>query len=101
MKRLALFGVLAKPAFIALGGLMAGWWPLNIMFALLGLTAMLYLIERRTVGGYAAAVAVFLLVGSSVEFWWPALAFGVAVWWYCKQSGWKPVAPAFAALATL
>jgi hypothetical protein len=44
MKRLALFGVLATPAFIALGGLLAGWWPLNIMFALLAITAMLYLV---------------------------------------------------------
>ena len=101
MKRLALFGALATPAFIALGGLLAGWWPLNIMFALLGLTAILYLIEQRTIGGYAAAVAVFLLVGSSVEFWWPALAFGVAVWWYCKQPDWKPLALAFATLAAL
>ena len=101
MQRLTLFGVLATPAFIALGGLMAGWWPLNIMFALLGLTAMLYLIERRTVGGYAAAVTVFLVAGSSVEFWWPALAFGMAVWWHCKQPGRKPVAIALAALAVL
>ena len=35
MKRLALFGLLATPPFIALGGLLAGWWPLNILFALL------------------------------------------------------------------
>ena len=62
---------------------------------------MLYLIERRTVGDYAAAVVVFLVVGSSVEFWWPALAFGVAVWWYCKQPDWKPVGIALAALAVL
>jgi len=31
MQRLTLFGVLATPAFIALGGLMAGWWPLSII----------------------------------------------------------------------
>jgi hypothetical protein len=101
MKRLALFGVLATPAFIALGGLLAGWWPLNIMFALLAITAMLYLVERRTVGGYVAAAAVFLVAGSSVEFWWPALAFGIAVWWYCKRPGWMPLALALAALASL
>jgi hypothetical protein len=101
MKRLALFGVLATPAFIALGGLLAGWWPLNIMFALLAITAMLYLVERRTVGGYVAAAAVFLVAGSSVEFWWPALAFGIAVWWYCKRPGWMPLVLALAALAAL
>jgi hypothetical protein len=101
MKRLALFGVLATPAFIALGGLLAGWWPLNIMFALLAITAMLYLVERRTVGGYVAAAAVFLVAGSSVEFWWPALALGMAVWWYCKRPGWMPMVLALAALAAL
>jgi len=30
------------------------------------------------------ACAVFIVAGSSVEFWWPVLAFGSAVWWYCK-----------------
>ena len=33
MKRLVLFGFLATPPFMALGGLLAGWWPLNILFA--------------------------------------------------------------------
>lgn len=35
MKRLAIFGALASVPFIALGGLLAGWWPLNVMFTLL------------------------------------------------------------------
>lgn len=101
MKRLALFGVLATPAFIALGGLMVGWWPLNILFALLALTSVLCLVERRTVNGYVAAAVVFLVAGSSVEFWWPTLAFGLAVWWYCKQPSWMALALALVALAAL
>jgi hypothetical protein len=84
MKRLALFGLLATPPFMALGGLLAGWWPLNILFALLSLTAIIYYLEQQTIIGYLIACAVFIAGGSSVEFWWPVLAFGIAVWWYCK-----------------
>ena len=84
LKRLALFGLLATPPFMALGGLLAGWWPLNILFALLSLTAIIYYLEQQTIPGYLLASAVFIVAGSSVEFWWPVLAFGIAVWWYCK-----------------
>ena len=101
MQRLVLFGVLATPAFIALGDLMAGWWPLNIMFALLVLTVVLFLMERRTAGGFVAAAAVFLVGGSFVEFWWPALAFGLAVWWYCKRPSWMALTLALVALVAL
>jgi hypothetical protein len=26
-----------------------------------------------------------------VEFWWPAVSFGLAVWWYCKRQGLTPL----------
>ena len=84
IKRLALFGALATPAFIGLGGLVAGWWPLNIMFALLVMTLTLYLIERHTIGSTIAAACVFIVGGSSVEFWWPGITIGIAIWSYCK-----------------
>ena len=70
--------------FFALGGLLAGWWPLNILFALLSLTAIIYYLEQQTIPSYLIACAVFIVGGSSVEFWWPVLAFGSATWWYCK-----------------
>ena len=101
MTRLTIFGLLATPAFIALGGLLDGWWPLNIMFALLVITATLYIIEYRTVGGYVTAAAVFLVGSAFVEFWWPAVLFGLAVWWYCKKSGLMPLTLALASLASL
>jgi hypothetical protein len=101
MKRLALFGVLAMPAFVVMGGIGAALRPLNIMFALLALTATLNLIDRRTIGSYAATAAVFLVGGANVEYWWPALAFGIAVWWYCKRPGAMPLALALTALAAL
>jgi hypothetical protein len=101
MKRLALFGVLATPAFCGLGGLLIGWWPLNVMFELLAITSILYLLEKPTVNNLIAAFVVFLLAGSSVEFWWPGLAFGVSVWGYFKLPGWQPLVFALASLAAL
>lgn len=83
--RLAIFGAVASPAFLALGGLVNGWWPLNILFTLFVLTATLRLIEIGNLRGYLAAGLIFSLGGSLVEFWWPAVAFGVAVWSYKKQ----------------
>lgn len=98
MKRLVIFGVLAMPAFVGLGGLRAGWWPLNIMFALLAMTAILYLVER---GDYIAAAVLFIIAGSSVEFWWPGLTVGLAVWWYCRRPGWMPILCGLVALVSL
>jgi hypothetical protein len=101
MKRLALFGLLATPPFIALGSLLAGWWPLNILFALLSLTAIIYFLEQQTISGYHIACAVFIVGGSSVEFWWPALALGIALWWYCKTPQLTPLIIAVVALLSL
>ncbi|MDT4823895.1 TraX protein [compost metagenome] len=88
MIRLALFGVLATPAFIALGSLMAGWFPLNILFTLLVIAAVIALTDRARAGDNAAAmvaVLVFLVGGGLVEFWWPSVAFGVASWWVLQK----------------
>ncbi|MCK9709887.1 TraX family protein [Pseudomonas syringae] len=83
--RLAIFGALATPVFIALGGLVNGWWPLNIMLTLFVLTVVLRLLATATLPGYLAAAVVFFLGGSTVEFWWPAICLGVAIWSYTKQ----------------
>jgi hypothetical protein len=86
MKRLAIYGLVASPFFIALGGLGFGWWPLNIMFMLLVASAILYLAEKGGRAHMVAAVAVFLIGGALVEFWWFALAFCLAAFWYCKTT---------------
>ncbi|MEI6069865.1 MAG: TraX family protein [Methylococcaceae bacterium] len=101
MKRLGLFGLLATPPFIALGGLLSGWWPLNILFALLTMTAIIYSLEQQTISGNLSACAVFIVGGSSVEFWWPVLAFGTAIWWYCKTPRIAPLVIAMVALLLL
>ena len=104
MIRLALFGVLATPAFVALGSLMAGWFPLNILFTLLVITGVIALADRARAGSTVAAVGailLFLFGGGLVEFWWPAVAFGVASWWYCKRPSWMALLVAVAACYSL
>lgn len=101
MKRLALFGAIASVPFIALGGLGGGWWPLNVMFTLLVITAVLFFVERGGAGNLAAAGIAFLIGGSAVEFWWPAVALGIAVWSYCKRPTWAAAVIAVLALASL
>jgi hypothetical protein len=101
LKRLAVFGLLATPPFIALGGLLAGWWPLNILFALGVMTAIIYCLEQQTTRGYLIACAIFIIGGSSVEFWWPCLTFGVSLWKYCKTPQMMPLMFATIALFSL
>lgn len=101
IKRLALFGLLATPAFVGLGGLAAGWWPLNILFTLLVATATMYLIELGEKRHLVAAALVFLAGGSLVEFWWPALTICLAVWWYCKRPALPALLLLIAACASL
>lgn len=86
MKRLAIYGLVATPFFMGLGGLIAGWLPLNIMFMLLLATATLY--QARTGGkeGLFFAGLLFVFGGIFVEFWWFALAFFLASWLYCTTT---------------
>lgn len=85
-RRLALAALAATPFFLALGGLAAGWWPLNILFALLTAVGLAYLIERGGLLRLAGALALFLVAGALVEFWWYGLAFILAAWWYCRTT---------------
>ncbi len=89
MKRLTLFGVLASPPFMALIG---RWWPLNIMFLLLGATAVIYGIERGGKAGMAIAAAGFGLGGSLAEYHHPGVAMVVAAWVYCREPRWPHLA---------
>jgi hypothetical protein len=91
MKRLAIFGILASVPFIALNlGHLYDWplAPLNVLFTLLVITVMAYLIEKNGIVNRVAAFVVFLLGGWLVEYWWPAVALGLAFWMHCKQPSW-------------
>jgi TraX protein len=101
MKRTFGVGVLATPAFIALGGLLFYWWPLNIMFTLCVATLMLMFVARGGMGNYLLAALVFLLGGALVEFWWLGLALCLASWRYCKAPGVMSFVLLFTATASL
>lgn len=99
MIRLVVFGGLATPAFVALGGLrFGGVWPLNIMFTLLAFTATACLVEK---GRIFAAGLVFLVGGGLGEFLWPAIAFGLVVRSYYKRPSLTAAAAALIACASL
>ncbi len=101
MRRLAITGLCATPAFVALGGLWHGWWPGNILFSLLVLTATLYYLDQGTVFSCCLAGAICVLGGAFVEFCWHGIVLGVGVWWYCRRPGWMPAGLAVCALAAL
>ncbi|MFJ4157211.1 TraX family protein [Pseudomonas sp. NPDC089752] len=86
--RLCLFGVLATPPFIALGGLLYGVYPLNILFTLLVITLTTAACERAASGRplyWAVALLVFVVGGALVEFWWPAVLLGLCTGWYVRR----------------
>ena len=85
MKRLFISGLIAFIPTAFMKGLLCGWWPLNIMFTLLVVTATIYLIATHHP---IIAQGVFFLGCAVVEFWWFAGLFGVAVWWYCRKPNW-------------
>jgi len=99
--RLAIVGALASVPFIALGGVLHHWWPLNILWALWAMVLVVDLGERGTSWSIAASILVLVVMGSSVEFWWPALFFCLAVYWYATRPGWPPAALGLWALASL
>jgi hypothetical protein len=101
MKRLALFGALASVPFIALGGLYFGWLPINVMGTLCVVAACAYLATKGSRGSLGIACLLFALGGLFVEFWWPAIAFGLAAWSYCKRPTWLAAALVILACAAL
>jgi hypothetical protein len=99
--RLAAFGIAASVPFIALGHLYAGWWPLNILFTLLVTTLAIYFLDRGGFFGFAFSALVFFIGGSLVEFWWPAVALGIATWYYVRQPTWLAAIAIVVSLAML
>jgi hypothetical protein len=87
--RLSVVAAIAEVPFIALGGLAWGWYPFNILVALLLATSIIWLIEAGGGWRIALAVCVFIVGGGLVEFWWPGLAMCVAAWSYCRRPNWR------------
>ena len=87
MRRLAITGVIASVPYTGLGGLWAGWWPLNVLFTLFVLTAAIYLLDRN--GRYDKPLAwlIVLIGGGLVESKYPGVIGGIAVWYFVRNQG--------------
>jgi hypothetical protein len=80
MHRLAIFALLATPAFVHL----VGGWPLNILATLFLATLVVWLLERGGRAQRCAALIAFLIGGALVEFWWPALLCCLGAWAFLR-----------------
>lgn len=96
--RLVIFGAIASVPFVSLGGLVAPLYPLNVMFTLLVITGVAYLLAT---GRRLTAVGLFCIGGAAVEFWWPAVLFGVTAWLYCRRASWGALGAMVLACAAL
>lgn len=81
MQRLAIFALLATPAFVQL----VGWWPLNILATLWLATLIVSLLERGSRNARCAAAIAFVVGGALVEFWWPALLCCLGAWAFLRR----------------
>ena len=98
MLRCVAFGFIALVPLYLMGGATRAIYPLNMLFTVCVLTMVLALLRR---GQWFSAACVFALGGCVVEFWWPALALGVAVWWFARMPGWWPCVVGLASLLAL
>ncbi|WP_429610467.1 TraX family protein [Variovorax sp. W2I14] len=81
LRRLAVFALLATPAFVRL----VGWCPLNILVTLWLATLIVLLFECGGGVARAAALMAFLIGGALVEFWWPALLCCLGAWGFARR----------------
>lgn len=101
LTRLAVVAAVASVPFIALGGLGWGWWPLNVMTGLGLVVAALWLFELGGSWRVSSGVALLVLGGFFVEFWWAILAIAVAAWLYARRPGWSALGLAAIGFASL
>ena len=99
--RLFFCALLATPAFIALNKLPAGWWPLNMLFTFGVAVATVWALRGRAWWNYAAVPLIFLCGGALVEFWWPAVALVLCVYWFQRSPNWFAASCIFLSLLSL
>lgn len=85
MLRLLMFGIMATPVYIILGGGLQHWWPLNILFTLCLATTIVYLLSlpahnRWSALAPLAAILLFAVVGGLVDYLWVGPALVIVVW---------------------
>ncbi len=97
MLRIFIFGVIASVPYYLLGAAL----PLNVLFTLLLIVVVIYLMELRAAPAYFLAAVAFILGGAFVEYWWPAIIMGVALFYFLKYGSKLCAALALTALVSL
>jgi hypothetical protein len=103
MRRLGVSAAIATAPFVALGKVQfaGGWLPLNVLATLLVATSVMYLVEVGGIHRLALAVAVFVLAGALVEFWWFGVALAVAAHAYLRKPSFAKLSLVLAAATAL
>jgi len=83
--RLIASGLVASIPFIALGHLVGGWWPLNILFTLTTALGVQMLWHQGGLPPKVLAVMAFVVGGGLVEFWWPGVGLVLAASAYFRR----------------
>ena len=100
LSRLAVAGLLATPFHVALGGAIRGAWPLNILFTLALITAVVWGLQGSRLQ-QAGAWVLLLVGGMLVEYFWIGVVLGVAAWRYARRPSFPAAALGLAAMAGL
>ena len=85
LRRLTVFGTIATIPYMALIVLLEGWWPLNVLFTLLVSVGIIVVLQEKWKYRRVIALAVFLLAGAIVEYWWVGVALFVLLWMYFRN----------------
>jgi TraX protein len=89
VRRLVLWGLVASPVVITLNSTVIHqhpWWPLNILFTLSLVVALIALIERGGPLRYVTAAALFGVTGVFVEYLWMGVLACLGAWVFCRQA---------------
>lgn len=100
LSRLAVAGLLATPFYIGLGGAIRGAWPLNILFTLALITAVVWGLQGSRLQ-QAGAWVLLLVGGVLVEYFWIGAVLGVAAWRYARRPSLTAAALGLVAMAGL
>ena len=98
--RLLVAGAIATPFYWLAVGNAHLLWPLNIMFSLAAFALSVWILESD-VSIRFGAVALVIIAGAFVDYFWFGLVYCLAAWCYCKRPAWSTLAMWFFATACL
>lgn len=102
--RLTAFGALSVPICTMLNATVAPhytWWPINILFTLLLVTAIIYLIERGGIPRKLIAGVLFVIASPFLEYAWMGVLTCLGAWYFCRRPTYKSLFGWFLGALTL